>query len=90
MTVNEIKEYILKRRNEIIKDRDDTRGSGVYLSENIMNYFIQIGEFYEIDRLCAFLGLTVESYNPYEKDEDDLQFNYCGASGAFGKEIEDV
>ena len=85
MNITQIKEYILKRREEIIEERDRCRGTGVYLAENIDRYYTQVGEFFEIDNLCKILNLDVKPYNPYETEEDDLNFNYWGSIGSIGK-----
>ena len=71
-------------RKEIIKNRDKCRGTGVYLAENMGSYYIQIGEFYEIENFCRLLQLKVEPYDPFETDEDDEQFNYWGSLGKIG------
>ena len=46
--------------------------------------YIQIGEFYEIEKFCELLQLKVEPYDPYETEEDDEQFNYWGSLGKIG------
>ena len=82
--IKELKKYVLERRKEIIKNRDECRGTGVYLAENMSSYYIQIGEFYEIEKFCELLQLKVEPYDPYETEEDDEQFNYWGSLGKIG------
>lgn len=82
--IKELKKYVLERRKEIIKNRDECRGTGVYLAENMGPYYIQIGEFYEIEKFCELLQLKVEPYDPYETEEDDEQFNYWGSLGKIG------
>ena len=82
--IKELKKYVLERRKEIIKNRDECRGTGVYLAENMGSYYIQIGEFYEIENFCRLLQLKVEPYDPFETDEDDEQFNYWGSLGKIG------
>ena len=84
MNIKQLKEYVLERRREIIKHRDKCRGTGVYLAENIDRYYMQVGEFFEIENLCKLLKLEVEPYNPYETEEDDNKFNYIGALGEIG------
>lgn len=89
MNIKELKKYVLERRKDIIKSRDCSRGTGVYLGENIGAYYMQVGEFFEIEKLCTLLNLKVESYDPFETEEDDERFNYWGAYGAIGiKECE--
>ena len=90
MNLKQIKQYILNRRKEIIRNRDRCRGTGVYLAENIDSYYVQIGQFYEIDGLCKLLNLDVEPYNPYETEEDDNKFNYCGGIGSIGIKNEEI
>lgn len=83
--MKEFKVYIKSLLNSAIQQREKTRGTGVYLAENMDSYYINVGEIFLLQRICKNIGLIIDEYNPFETEEDDDKFNYCGASGAIGQ-----
>lgn len=60
-------------------------GRGCYfLDENIDSYYMNVGEIFLLQKICKEIGINIEQYNPYEAEEDDNKYNYCGAAGAIG------
>lgn len=82
--IRDFKKYILRMRKDCIKKRESTRGTGVFLAENIDSYYMNIGEFLCMEEICKVLGLDVEHYSPWETEDDDSKFNYCGGLSKIG------
>lgn len=82
--IKDLKEYLKCLLETEIKHRENSRGTGVFLAENIQNYYFQCAEICLLQRLLKELGVKVEDYDPCETDEDDNKFNYCGSVGAIG------
>lgn len=84
MRMKEFKSYLLKLYDTKIKEREQERGSGVYLAENISFYYTLVGEILLIQKLFNQLGIKYKEYCPYETEEDDDKFNYFGSVGEIG------
>lgn len=82
--MKDFKIYIKSLLNTVIQKREKTRGTGVYLSENIDDYYINVGEILLLQKICMEIGINIEQYDPYETEEDDNKYNYCGALGEIG------
>ena len=67
-----------------IKNREEERGTGVYLGENMQSYDFKCANILLLQSLLKKLGVKVEDYDPFEREEDDNKFNYWGAIGAIG------
>lgn len=83
--IKDLKEYLKSLLETEIKHRENSRGTGVFLAENIQNYYFQCAEILLLQRLLEELGVKIEDYNPYETDEDDKKFNYWGSVGPIGE-----
>lgn len=86
MNIKELKQIIECNLKASINFREETRGSGVYLAENIGFYYMTIGEISTLQRIGELIGINKEllNYDPYETEEDDKKFNYCGSIGKIG------
>ena len=82
--IKDLKEYLKYLLNNEIRHREKERGIGVYLAENIQRYDFQCAEILLLQRLLKKLGVKVEDYDPFETDEDDNKYNYCGSTGPVG------
>ena len=82
--IKDLKRYLKCLLETEIKHRENSRGTGVFLAENIQNYYFQCAEIHLLQRLLKELGVKVEDYNPYETDEDDNKYNYCSSAGLIG------
>lgn len=82
--MKEFKKYIKSLLNDAVQKREKARGTGVYLAENIDRYYTNVGEILLLQKICKEIGINIEQYNPYETEEDDNKYNYCGAAGAIG------
>ena len=82
--IKDLKEYLKYLLETQIQHRENSRGTGVFLDEDINNYYFQCSEIRLLQRLLKKLGVKVEDYSPYETDEDDNKFNYCGSVGSIG------
>lgn len=71
MRLKDIKERIHNDLAEKIKEREKCRGSGVYLSESIGYYYMQVGEIFALQKLCEYLGIKTDLvyYDPFETEE---------------------
>ena len=82
--IKDLKRHLKCLLETEIKHRENSRGTGVFLAENMQNYYFQCAEIRLLQRLLKELGVKVEDYDPYETDEDDNKFNYWGAVGPIG------
>lgn len=82
--IKEFKKYLKYLLETEIKNREDERGSGVYLAENMQSYDFKCANILLLQRLLEKLGVKVEDYDPFEKEEDDNKFNYWGSIGEIG------
>ena len=82
--IKDLKSYLKELLEKEIQTRESSRGTGVFLGENIQHYDFQCAEILLLQRLLKKLGVKVEEYDPFETDEDDNKFNYCGAVGPIG------
>ena len=82
--IKDLKKYLKNLLATEIRHRENERGSGVYLAENIDRYYFQCAEIRLLQRILKELGVKVEDYDPYEIEEDDDKYNYCGAIGVIG------
>ena len=82
--IKDLKSYLKELLEKEIQTRESSRGTGVFLGENIQHYDFQCAKILLLQRLLEKLGVKVEEYDPFETDEDDNKFNYCGASGPIG------
>lgn len=82
--IKDLKKHLKYLLETEIKNRENSRGTGVYLAENIQYYCFQCAEIRLLQRLLKELGVKIEEYDPYETDEDDNKFNYCASIGAIG------
>lgn len=82
--IKDLKEYLKYMLETEIKHRENSRGTGVFLDENMQNYYFQCAEILLLQRLLKELGVKVEDYNPYETYEDDNKYNYWGSAGQIG------
>lgn len=86
MRINDVKRYIKELLEEKQKQRDSTRGSGVYLGENIGAYYMLVGEILLLQNMAEDFKIPYDAnYSPFETDIDDEQFNYWGVAGAIGR-----
>lgn len=87
MNIKELRQIITKRLKEDIADRDKTRGTGVYLAENIAAYYMSVGEIFALQNIGSLIGVDKKllDYTAFETAEDDEKFNYCGAIGEIGR-----
>ena len=86
-TITNIKDLKTYRKEQLEKEmqtRESSRGTGVFLGENIQHYDFQCAKILLLQRLLEKLGVKVEEYDPFETEEDDNKFNYCGAVGSIG------
>ena len=82
--IKDLKIYLKELLEKEIQNRESSRGIGVFLDENIQHYDFQCAKILLLQRLLEKLGVKVENYNPFETEEDDNKFNYCGAVGPIG------
>lgn len=82
--IKDLKEYLKSLLETEINTRENERGTGVFLAENIQDYYFQCAEIRLLQRILEKLGVKVEDYDPYETEEDDNKFNYWGSVGAIG------
>ena len=82
--IKDLKIYLKERLEKEVQNRESSRGTGVLLAERIQHYDFQCAEILLLQRLLKKLGVKVEEYDPFETDEDDNRFNYCGAVGPIG------
>ena len=82
--IKDLKKHLKCLLETEIKNRENSRGTGVFLAENMQNYYFQCAEIRLLQRLLKELGVKVEDYDPYETDEDDNKFNYWGSVGPIG------
>ena len=87
MNIKKLKQIITGKLEEAIKYRENTRGCGVYLAENIGIYYLIIGEISTLQEIGELVGVDrkLREYDPYETEEDDEKFNYYGALGEIGR-----
>lgn len=83
-TIKNLKIYLKDLLETEIKQRENSRGTGVFLAENMQRYDFQCAEIRLLQQILKKLGVKVEEYDPYETDEDDNKFNYWGSVGAIG------
>ena len=82
--IKDLKIYLKELLEKEVQNRESSRGTGVFLAENIQHYDYQCAKVLLLQRLLKKLGVKVEEYNPFETDEDDNKFNYWGAVGPIG------
>ena len=82
--IKDLKIYLKELLEKEVQNRESSRGTGVFLAENIQHYDYQCAKVLLLQRLLRKLGVKVEEYDPFETDEDDNKFNYCGAVGLIG------
>ena len=82
--IKDLKTYLKELLEKEIQNRESSRGTGVFLAERIQYYDFQCAEILLLQRLLKKLGVKVEEYDPFETEEDDNNFNYCGAAGSIG------
>lgn len=82
--IKDLKEYLKYLLENEIRHRENSRGTGVFIDENMQNYYFQCAEIFLLQRLLKELGVKVEDYDPYETDEDDNKYNYWGSIGQIG------
>ena len=82
--IKDLKRHLKCLLETEIKNRENSRGTGVFLAENMQSYYFQCAEILLLQRLLKELGVKVEDYDPYETDEDDSKYNYCGSACAIG------
>ena len=82
--IKDLKKYLKCLLETEIKHRENSRGSGVFLAENMQSYYFQCAEILLLQRLLKELGVKVEDYDPYETNEDDDKYNYWGSAGPIG------
>ena len=82
--IKELKIYLKELLEKEVQNRESSRGTGVFLAENIQHYDYQCAKVLLLQRLLKKLGVKIEEYDPFETDEDDNKFNYCGAVGPIG------
>ena len=82
--IKDLKIYLKELLEKEIQTRESIRGTGVFLAERIQHYDFQCAEILLLQRLFEKLGVKVEEYDPFETEEDDNKFNYCGAVGSIG------
>ena len=82
--IKDLKTYLKELLEKEIQYRESSRGTGVFLGENIQHYDFQCAKILLLQRLLKKLGVKVEEYDPFETEEDDNKFNYCGAVGPIG------
>lgn len=87
MNIKKLKQIITEKLEEAIECRENTRGCGVYLAENIGSYYLSIGEISTLQEIGELVGVDskLREYDPYETEEDDKKYNYCGALGEIGR-----
>ena len=82
--IKDLKTYLKELLEKEIQTRESSRDTGVFLGENIQHYDFQCAKILLLQRLLKKLGVKIEEYDPFETDEDDNKFNYCGAAGSIG------
>lgn len=82
--IKDLKKYLKCLLETEIKHRENSRGTGVFLAENMQSYYFQCAEIRLLQRLLKELGVKVEDYDPYETNEDDDKYNYWGSAGPIG------
>ena len=82
--IKDLKEYLKYLLETEIKHRENSRGIGVFLAENMQNYYFQCAEIRLLQKLLKELGVKIEDYDPYETDEDDNKYNFWGSAGPIG------
>ena len=82
--IKDLKIQLKELLEKEVQNRESSRGTGVFLAENIQHYDFQCAEILLLQRLLKKLGVKIEEYDPFETDEDDNKFNYCGAVGLIG------
>ena len=83
-TIKNLKIYLKYLLETEIRHRENSRGTGVFLAENIDRYYSQCAEIHLLQKILKRLGVKVEDYDPYETEEDDNKFNYCWAIDGIG------
>lgn len=82
--IKNLKIYLKYLLETEISNRENSRGTGVYLAENMQRYYSQCANIHLLQKILKMLGVKVEDYNPYETEEDDNNFNYWGSLGSIG------
>lgn len=87
MNIKELKRIITEKLKEDIAYRDKTRGTGVFLAENIGAYYASVGRILILQNIGSLIGMNKKllDYTPFETAEDDEKFNYCGAISEIGR-----
>lgn len=87
MNIKELRKIITNKLEVTIDYREKTRGSGVYLAESIGTYYMIVGEIQTLQSIGELVGVSKKllDYDPFEKEEDDDQYNYCGYLGGIGR-----
>ena len=82
--IKDLKIYLKELLEKEVQNRESSRGTGVFLGENIQHYDFQCAKILLLQRLLKKLGVKVEEYDPFETEEDDNKFNYCSTIGPIG------
>lgn len=87
MRIKELRKFITEKLKVEISYRDKCRGSGVYLAENIGNYYMSVDKILTLQAIGKLIGVdeNLLNYDPRETEEDDDKFNYCGGIGQIGR-----
>lgn len=87
MNIKKLKQIITEELETVINYREKTRGSGVYLAENIGSYYMIVAEIQTLQNIGELVGVNKKllEYDPFEKEEDDDKFNYFGSLGEIGR-----
>lgn len=87
MKNKELKQIITENLKTEINYREKTRGTGVFLAENIGGYYISIGIISTLQKIGKLIGVDEKllNYKPEETESDDDKYNYCGALGEIGR-----
>ena len=82
--IKDLKIYLKELLEKEVQNRESNRGTGVFLAERIQHYDFQCAKILLLQRLLKKLGVKVEEYDPFETEEDDNKYNYCGSAGPVG------
>lgn len=86
MNIKKLKEIITEELKSEISYRECSRGGGVYLAEKIDSYYITVSNIQTLQSIGKLVGVDKKllDYSPWETEEDDNKFNYCGALDEIG------
>ena len=88
--IKDLKLYLKHLLETEIQHRENDRGTGVFLAENIGSYYCSVGAIHALQDVGRLVGIDEKllSYNPDETEENDTNYDYWNNSQIGMKEGE--